>query len=111
MSHSIHYSVGYLRVSSSDQNLEKNKADILLLAQKKELGQIHFVEEKVSGKLSWRKRKIATVLDELKQGDNIVVSELSRLGRSMLEIMGILSIALRKGGQNLCNQRGLAIRR
>lgn len=36
-------------------------------------------------------------MDELGDNDNIVVSELSRLGRSMLECMEILSIATQKG--------------
>jgi DNA invertase Pin-like site-specific DNA recombinase len=61
------------------------------------LGHVHFVEEKVSGKISWRKRKIAEILDSAEKGDNIIVSELSRLGRSMLECMEILSIATQKG--------------
>jgi DNA invertase Pin-like site-specific DNA recombinase len=92
-----HNTIGYLRVSTVDQDLDKNKADILLLANEKHLGQVHFVEEKVSGKISWKKRKIANILDELNSGDCIVVSELSRLGRSMLECMEILSIAVQKG--------------
>ncbi|MCU0575012.1 MAG: recombinase family protein [Syntrophobacteraceae bacterium] len=89
--------IGYLRVSTADQDLDKNKSDILLLAHEKGLGRISFVEEAVSGRVSWRNRKIAAVLDELEDGDSIVVSELSRLGRSMLECMEILSIALQKG--------------
>lgn len=89
--------VGYLRVSTGEQELEKNKADILHLANDMGLGTVRFVEEKVSGKVSWRKRKIADVLDELEKGDSIVVSELSRLGRSMLECMEILSLSLSKG--------------
>lgn len=86
----------YLRVSTIDQDLDKNKADILKLANSLELGQVHFEEEKVSGKISWRKRKIAHVLENAVSGDNIIVSELSRLGRSMLECMEILSIAAEK---------------
>jgi len=89
--------VAYLRVSTIDQDIEKNKADILNLANNKSLGKVYFIEEKVSGKVSWRKRKIAEVLEELRDGDNILVSELSRLGRSMLECMEILSIATQKG--------------
>jgi len=89
--------IGYLRVSTLEQDLEKNKADILFLANAKNLGQVEFIEEKISGKISWRKRKIANILEELNKGDNIVVSELSRLGRSMLECMEILSIATHKG--------------
>jgi DNA invertase Pin-like site-specific DNA recombinase len=89
--------IAYLRVSTIDQDIEKNKADILLLANKEQLGQVHFVEEKVSGKVPWRKRKIAEIVDTATPGDTIIVSELSRLGRSMLECMEILSIASQKG--------------
>lgn len=89
--------VGYLRVSTDDQELDKNKADILRLTNDLDLGKVSFVEEKISGKISWRKRKIAGILDELQSGDSIIVSELSRLGRSMLECMEILSLALTKG--------------
>lgn len=87
----------YLRVSTVDQDIEKNRADILTLANQRNLGQVQFVEEKVSGKVPWGKRKIAALLNELGKGDNIIVSELSRLGRSMLECMEILSIATQRG--------------
>ena len=89
--------IGYLRVSTLEQDLEKNKIDLLKLAQEKKLGHVRFVQEKVSGKLPWRRRKIATVLEELSTGDTLIMSELSRIGRSMLECMEVLSIALRKG--------------
>jgi hypothetical protein len=45
-----------------DQNLEKNKADILHLSNDKNLGRAEFVEEKVSGKVSWKQRKIGPLL-------------------------------------------------
>ena len=51
--------IAYLRVSTTDQDLEKNKFDILKLANEKGLGQVEWVEETVSGRVSWRKRKIA----------------------------------------------------
>lgn len=89
--------VAYLRVSTLDQDLEKNKAAILALANDKDLGRVQFIEETVSGKVSWRNRKISFLLNELKSGDRLVVSELSRLGRSMLECMEIISIASQKG--------------
>jgi len=88
--------IGYLRVSTLDQDIEKNKAAILKLANDKDLGKVNFEEEKISGKVSWKKRKIAGILEKLQPGDNIIVSELSRLGRSMLECMEILSIATEK---------------
>jgi DNA invertase Pin-like site-specific DNA recombinase len=92
--------IAYLRVSTLDQDLEKNKSDLLMLAHKCELGKVAFVEEAVSGKISWKKRKIAEVITSLNKDDNLIISELSRLGRSMLEVMEILSI---------CNQKGVNI--
>jgi DNA invertase Pin-like site-specific DNA recombinase len=89
--------VAYLRVSTDEQDLEKNKFDILHLANEKGLGKVAWVEETVTSRVSWKKRKIAQVIEELGQGDHLIVSELSRLGRSMLECMEILSIASQKG--------------
>lgn len=86
----------YLRVSQVKQDLEKNKAEILALANTKKLGNVEFFEEKVSGKITWRQRKIGEILEIAQEGDSIVVSELSRLGRSMLECIEILSICLQR---------------
>ncbi len=89
--------MGYLGVSTADQDVAENKADILKLANTHDLGRVEFVEEAVSDRVSWKKRKIAQLLEVCQKGDAIVVSELSRLGRSMLECMEILSIALERG--------------
>jgi DNA invertase Pin-like site-specific DNA recombinase len=89
--------VAYLRVSTFDQSTEKNKADILHFANQHDLGKVHFVEEIASGRTPWRERKIAQVMEETKEGDAIIVAELSRLGRSMLECMEVLALAARKG--------------
>lgn len=53
--------IAYLRVSTVDQDLEKNKADILFLANEKGLGNVKFVEETISGRVSWKKRKISNM--------------------------------------------------
>jgi DNA invertase Pin-like site-specific DNA recombinase len=60
--------VGYLRVSTLDQDLEKNKADILKLVNEKQIGKIQFIEEKVSGKIHWKDRKIGQIIEELDKG-------------------------------------------
>jgi len=89
--------IAYLRVSTQDQDLEKNKSELLMLAHNNKLGKVEFVEEIISGKVSWKERKIAEVIGSLGKGDNIIISELSRLGRSMLEIMELLSVSIQKG--------------
>ena len=89
--------VAYLRVSTEKQEIEKNKADIRKLADKKQFGMPEWIEEVASSRVKWTDRKIGEVIAELDKGDRILVSEMSRLGRSMLEIMTILNTCLDKG--------------
>ncbi|MGZ8916514.1 MAG: recombinase family protein [Methylobacter sp.] len=63
--------VAYLRVSRLDQDLEKNKTDILHFANHHDLCKVNFVEEVASGRKPWRERQIAQVLEELQSGDAI----------------------------------------
>jgi DNA invertase Pin-like site-specific DNA recombinase len=88
--------IAYLRVSTVHQDTEKNKADILTFSNERKFGHVEFIEEKVSGKKHWKTRKIKNIIDDLGPGDKLIVPELSRLGRSMLEIMEILSVAKEK---------------
>ena len=78
------------------QDNAKNKTDFLALANEKGLGKVEFVEDKISGKVSWKERQIFTVLNQLQKGDVLLISEFSRLGRSMLEIMEIILFAIEK---------------
>lgn len=89
--------VGYLRVSTKDQDLSKNKAEILHLANDKKLGNVEWVEEQVSGTKDWKTRKLGEVIYQLGGDDTIIVSELSRLGRSLLQILEILEFCRTKG--------------
>lgn len=83
--------IGYLRVSTQEQDLEKFKSDILSFANNKDFGKVEFVQEKVSGfRTSWKDRKIKEVVDGLRAGDILITPELSRLGRSTLEVLEIL---------------------
>jgi DNA invertase Pin-like site-specific DNA recombinase len=101
--------IGYLRVSTAEQDVEKNKSDILKLANDKKLGNVDWIEEKVTGTKNWRKRKFGEVFETLQTGDTLIVPELSRLGRSTLQILEIMkearekdvSVYAIKGGWNL----------
>jgi hypothetical protein len=48
MNEQLPKTIAYLRVSTIDQDIEKNKADILRLANDKNLGRVHFIEEYLS---------------------------------------------------------------
>lgn len=89
--------ISYLRVSTADQNNAKFQAAILKFANDKKFGHVKFVEEVVSGKVHWRKRKIGALVDEMGKGERLLVPELSRLGRSTLEVLDILKTARDKG--------------
>ena len=85
--------MSYLRVSTDDQDNQKFRQDVRAYANRMDFGKVEFVEEKVSGKKNWRTRKIAQLIDEMKAGDKLIVPELSRLGRSTLEVLEILKAA------------------
>ena len=87
----------YLRVSTDKQETENQKYEILRYANDRKLGNVEILEETVSGRKSWKERQLGKLVEKIQKGDILIVTELSRLGRSMLEIMEILSILLRKG--------------
>lgn len=87
---------GYLRVSTTNQDTEKNKANILTFANSRDFGKVTFIEETASGMKNWRERKLGDLIDSLQPGDRLIVSEMSRLGRSMLEVLEILKVAKEK---------------
>ncbi len=88
--------IAYLRVSTLEQDLDKNKSDILFFANENNLGKVHFIEEKISGAIHWKKRELGSIIDSLSIGENLIVSEFSRLGRSMLECIEIITLCLEK---------------
>ena len=88
---------GYIRVSTCKQEQKNQEYEILQFANQKGLGGVSFTQEVISGTTPRKKRQPAQLVEKTTGNDTLVVSELSRLGRSMLEIMEVLSILLRKG--------------
>lgn len=83
--------IGYLRVSTVDQDVEKFKTDIRAFANKYDFGKVEFVSEKVSGLKSWRNRELKEVVENLSKEDVLIVPELSRLGRSISDVLEVLN--------------------
>lgn len=81
--------IGYLRVSTGEQELANQRLGILELANRHSW-KVTFIEETVSGMTSYKDRKLGVVAEELNRGDILIVSELSRLGRSMVEVITLL---------------------
>lgn len=86
----------YLRVSTFEQNTDKNKLDILKFANDKKLGNVEFIEEQISGRSNFKDRKLGKLLDIMKKGDILIVPELSRLARSVSQILEVIDITKQK---------------
>lgn len=82
--------VAYLRVSTQKQDLDNQELEIRRYASKEGLVVDEFVKVAVSSKESTADRRIDELLDLLKSGDVLVVSELSRLGRSLGQVVNIV---------------------
>lgn len=87
---------GYLRVSTLEQNTEKNKLEILKFANLKKLGNVEFVEEQISGKSNFKKRQLGALLDKMQKDEVLIVPELSRIARSITQILDVIEICKQK---------------
>lgn len=87
----------YIRVSTEMQTLENQKYEINRYCEKKGFTVSEWVSESVSGTLPIEKRKLGRTLKKMKSGDLLLCTELSRLGRNMLMVMGVLNICSAKG--------------
>ena len=87
----------YLRVSTHQQDVDNQKLGVMDYANAKGFTPLILVEDTVSGRTPWEERGIGElVMHKAKSGDVIVASEVSRLGRSTLQVLQILEVAARK---------------
>ena len=88
--------IGYLRVSTTEQDLENCRSQILHFANERRLVPVEWVTETISGTVDWRKREIGRILEELQAGDVLITSEISRFARSLRQIIEIVELAKKK---------------
>ena len=89
--------IGYLRVSTEKQHVENQMEEIGRYAETNGLSIDKWVTEVVSGKREVKRRKLGRLLKSMKRGDTLIVTEVSRLSRSLTEIMGIMGMCVKKG--------------
>ena len=82
--------VAYLRVSTVQQDVGSQRLAILEYARKHDFRIDDFIEATASGQASEKRRRLDELMHVLQRGDRLVVSELSRLGRSLGQIVAIL---------------------
>jgi DNA invertase Pin-like site-specific DNA recombinase len=83
--------VAYLRASTDKQDLNHQKLELLEFARKKSLSIDEFIEITISSRKTSKQRRIDELLSMLNDGDILLVTELSRLGRSTAEVITIVN--------------------
>ncbi|MBR6730002.1 MAG: recombinase family protein [Alphaproteobacteria bacterium] len=89
--------IGYIRVSTDQQNCANQRFEIETYCQKQNWKVDEFVEETISSRKELKKRKLNRLLDKLDSDTILIVTEISRIGRNLMEVMGILQDCLEKG--------------
>ena len=90
----------YIRVSTDKQSVENQKFEIIRFSENNNIIIGKWIEESISGKKTIFERKLGKLLKQMKKNDILICSEISRLGRNLLMIMGIL---------NECMQRNIKV--
>ena len=93
----------YARVSTNKQTLEQQERTVLEWLKSRNIQHTHIIsDEGVSGGVSYKERNLGKqVIPMLERGDMLIVSEVSRLGRSMSDINKLVSDELKPRGIRL----------
>ncbi|GAB5426350.1 MAG: recombinase family protein [Crocinitomicaceae bacterium] len=83
--------IGYIRVSSEQQDLEKQRHLLLEYAHQAKMRIDEFIEVEISSRKTQRERRITELSEKLQSGDRLIVAELSRLGRNMIETLTLIN--------------------
>lgn len=88
--------VAYLRASTDKQDLNNQKLEILEFARKRDVRVDEFIAITVSSRKTSKQRRIDELLELLVDSDTLIVTELSRLGRSTSEVIDLINELLRR---------------
>ncbi|SRR5258706_34700 len=87
---------GYIRVSTDKQTTENQRFEIGNYCKERQIEIDEWIEETISATKKLEERKFGLLLKKMQKGDTLIISELSRLGRNLMQIMHILHDCLEK---------------
>ena len=83
--------VAYIRASTIAQDVNNQRHEILEFGHREGIQVDEFIEATVSSQRSSRQRRIKELQERLEPGDTLIVTELSRLGRSTGEVILLIN--------------------
>ena len=103
--------VAYLRASTDKQDLNHQKLEVLEFARRQGLHIDEYVEITVSSRKTSQQRRIDELLRKLDETDTLIVTELSRLGRSTAEVIALVNALIERNIRVIALKQNLAIDR
>lgn len=101
--------IAYMRVSTSNQDVQSQEYELLRYAQQHGITIDEFFRLEMSSRKSMADRKIDELLEMLSDGDTLIVAELSRLGRSLSQIVFIVDALLERGVTFIAVKQGMRL--
>lgn len=102
--------LAYLRASTDKQDTNNQKLEILEYARKQDLKIDDFIELTISSRKSPKQRRIEELSHRLDPSDTLIVTELSRLGRSTAEVIALINALVEKSIRVIILKQNLDIR-
>ncbi len=88
--------IAYIRASTGKQDVNNQKLVILEFTRHANLKVDEFVEITISSRKTSKQRRIDELLEKLVDSDTLIVTELSRLGRSTSEVVTLVNELLQR---------------
>lgn len=89
--------IAYVRVSTDKQDHANQRFEVERYATSHDLTIDEVVEETISGKRDISDRELGTLLTSLARGDTLIVSEVSRLSRRLMDVLNIIESCIANG--------------
>lgn len=101
--------LAYLRISTDKQDLDNQRLAILNYAQQHKIKVNKFIEVQASSRQSTKERMLDLLLEELADGNTLIVSELSRLGRSLGQVIRLVDELIKRKIQVIAIKEGIIL--
>lgn len=102
--------IAYIRTSTDKQDLNNQKLEIFEYARRNQLEVDDFIQMSISSRRTSKERRIDEMVEALDGADTLIVTELSRLGRSTAEVIGLVNELIQKQVRVIAIKQSLDIK-